>query len=77
MASFARHRQNAEVDPLKADKPWTDAGYVAWLIWGGTTGVNWASEKLERIRRQDMAAVEDLAVGDAVSAITSLIASLS
>ena len=67
MASFARHRQNAEVDPLKADKPWTDAGYVAWLIWGGTTGVNWASDKLERIRRQDMAAVEDLAVGDAVS----------
>jgi hypothetical protein len=59
MASFARHRQNAEVDPLKKDKPWTDAGYVAWLIWGGTTGVNWASDKLERIRRQNMAE-EDL-----------------
>ena len=55
MASFARHRQNAEVSPDKKDKPWTDAGYVAWLIWGGTTGVNWATDKLERIRRQDMA----------------------
>lgn len=59
MASFARHRQNAEVSPDKQDKPWTDAGYVAWLIWGGTTGVNWATDKLERIRRQDMAE-EDL-----------------
>jgi hypothetical protein len=55
MASFARHRQNAEVSPDKQDKPWTDAGYVAWLIWGGTTGVNWATDKLERIRRQNMA----------------------
>lgn len=61
MASFARHRQNAEVDPEKKDKPWTDAGYVAWLIWGGTTGVNWATDKLERIRRQrGQMAEEDL-----------------
>jgi hypothetical protein len=52
MASFARHRQNAEVDPDKKDKPWTDAGYVAWLIWGGTSGITWASRKLEQIRRQ-------------------------
>jgi len=59
MASFARHRQNAEVDPAKKDKPWTDAGYVAWLIWGGETGVSWATDKLERIRRQNMAE-EDL-----------------
>lgn len=59
MASFARHRRNAEVDPEKKDKPWTDAGYVAWLIWGGTTGVNWATDKLERIRRGNMAE-EDL-----------------
>jgi hypothetical protein len=55
MASFARHRQNAEVSAEKKDKPWTDSGYVAWLIWGGTTGVNWAQDKLERIRRGRMA----------------------
>jgi hypothetical protein len=54
MASFARHRQNAEVDPEKKDKPWTDAGYVAWLIWGGTSGVDWAKRKLEQIRRSQI-----------------------
>ena len=59
MASFARHRQNAEVSADRKDKPWTDAGYVAYLIWGGETGVSWATDKLERIRRQNMAK-EDL-----------------
>jgi hypothetical protein len=59
MASFARHRQNAEVSADKKDKPWTDAGYVAWLIWGGESGVSWATNKLESIRRQNMAK-EDL-----------------
>ena len=54
MASFARHRQNAEVSADRKDKPWTDAGYVAYLIWGGETGVSWATDKLERIRRQNM-----------------------
>jgi hypothetical protein len=59
MASFARHRQNAEVSADRKDKPWTDAGYVAWLIWGGESGVTWATNKLESIRRQNMAK-EDL-----------------
>ena len=59
MASFARHRQNAEVSADKKDKPWTDAGYVAWLIWGGESGVTWSTNKLESIRRQNMAK-EDL-----------------
>lgn len=74
MASFTRHRENAEVSADKKDKPWTDAGYVAWLIWGGTSGVNWATDKLERIRRQkqrlmqeEFADPADLKVGDAVS----------
>lgn len=52
MASFARHRRNSEVDPAKRDKPWTDAGYVAWLIWGGESGVSWANRKLVSIRRE-------------------------
>jgi hypothetical protein len=74
MSSFARHRSNAVVDVTKKDKPWTDAGYVAWLIWGGTSGVNWAQEKLERIRRskgqrmeEEFADPADLKVGDEVS----------
>jgi hypothetical protein len=43
MAAFARHRKNAEVAPEYKDEPWRDAGYVAWLGWGGTTGVDWAA----------------------------------
>ena len=50
MASFARHRRNAEVSPEFKSTPWKDKGYVAWLGWGGTTGVEWASRKLESIR---------------------------
>lgn len=44
MAAFARHRANAEVAPEHEDEPWKDAGYVAWLGWGGTTGIEWARE---------------------------------
>lgn len=50
MAQFNRHRENGKLDDDKKGKPWTDAGYVAWLGWGGTTGVDWAismSEKLD------------------------------
>jgi len=43
MAAFARHRKNAEVSPEFKSEPWRDAGYVAWLGWGGTTGVDWAA----------------------------------
>ena len=50
MASFARHRENAEVAPEFKDTPWKDKGYVAWLGWGGTSGVEWASSKLDSIR---------------------------
>ena len=56
MASFARHRKNATVDPKYASTPWKDRGYVAWLIWGGTSGVNWAIRKSEQIRKQKMSA---------------------
>ncbi len=50
MASFARHRENAEVAAEFKSTPWKDKGYVAWLGWGGTTGIEWASNKLESIR---------------------------
>jgi len=42
MAMFNRHRKNAEVDPKFKSEPWKDRGYVAWLGWGGTSGVDWA-----------------------------------
>jgi hypothetical protein len=62
MASFARHRENAEVSPEFKDTPWKDKGYVAWLGWGGTTGVEWAQDKLESIRNN--MSKQNFSVGD-------------
>jgi HK97 family phage portal protein len=50
MAQFNRHRQNAEIDPKYKDEPWKDNGYVAWNLWGGTAGVDWAIKKIKQIR---------------------------
>jgi hypothetical protein len=58
MSAFQRHRQNAEVSAENKSTPWKDAGYVAWLGWGGTTGIEWAQRKLESIRRQKMSKQE-------------------
>jgi len=49
MASFKRHRQNAKIDPKYRGEAWKDAGYVAWLGWGGTAGIEWAIRKLRQI----------------------------
>jgi hypothetical protein len=54
MAAFNRHRKNAEVAPEYKSTPWKDRGYVAWLGWGGTSGVNWAIRKAESIRNGNM-----------------------
>lgn len=53
MAAFNRHRKNATVDPKFKDTPWKDRGYVAWNLWGGTSGVNWAIKKMETIRNKE------------------------
>jgi len=53
MAAFNRHKKNATVDPKYKDTPWKDNGYVAWNLWGGTSGVNWAIKKMESIRNND------------------------
>lgn len=53
MSGFRRHEKNSEVSPEYKDTPWKDKGYVAWLGWGGTTGINWASDKLKSIRNEE------------------------
>ena len=46
MASFARHAQNA-------DTPYSEGcGKLMWDAWGGTAGIEWASNKLESIREK-------------------------
>ena len=50
MAQFNRHRDNATIADEYKDEPWKDRGFVAWNLWGGTAGVDWAIEKMEEIR---------------------------
>lgn len=52
MSGFQRHKKNSEVAPEYKDTPWKDKGYVAWLGWGGTTGIDWAADKLKSIRNE-------------------------
>jgi len=52
MAQFNRHRKNSEVDPKYRDEPWKDAGHVAWLLWGGTTGVDWARGVASKVEKR-------------------------
>lgn len=54
MSAFQRHKKNSEIAPEFEGTPWKDAGHVAWLGWGGTAGVEWASRKLEQIRKQKL-----------------------
>ena len=54
MSAFARHRKNAEIDPKFKDTPWKDRGYVAWLGWGGTSGVNWANSVMDRLEKRQI-----------------------
>ena len=56
MSGFERHRENSKINPDFEGTPWKDRGYVAWLGWGGTEGIEWASRKLQEIR-QEMAEV--------------------
>lgn len=49
MASFKRHEKNSKINPDFKSTPWKDKGYVAWLGWGGSSGVNWAIRKLKSI----------------------------
>jgi len=54
MSAFARHRQNAEVAAEYKSTPWKDRGYVAWLGWGGSAGVNWAGQIMSSLTKRMM-----------------------
>jgi hypothetical protein len=49
MASFIRHESNSEIAKEYKGTPWKDAGYVAWLGWGGDEGIQWAIRKTKQI----------------------------
>ena len=49
MAAFNRHRKNSSISAEHKDTPWKDNGHVAWLIWGGDEGVDWAIKKMDQL----------------------------
>lgn len=50
MAQFNRHRENAKIDPKYKGEPYKDNGYVAWNLWGGTAGVDWAIREVNKLK---------------------------
>lgn len=55
MAQFNRHRGNYEKSKSKPEyktKPWTIPAVVAWLGWGGNTGVDWAIRTSEAMKNK-------------------------
>lgn len=51
MSAFNRHRKNSKISAEYKETPWKDRGYVAWLIWGGDEGVDWAIDKMKKINK--------------------------
>lgn len=55
MSQFNRHRGNYEKAKSKPEyktKPWTIPAVVAWLGWGGTSGVEWAMRVSQSIQNK-------------------------
>lgn len=52
MSAFARHEKNSAVDPKFKSEPWKDNGRVAWLGWGGSSGVKWAKRAYEWYKKR-------------------------
>lgn len=53
MAQFNRHRSNSEIADEYRGEPWRDNGYIAWLIWGGDEGVDWAIRLADAMDKRD------------------------
>lgn len=61
IAQFKRHQTNAKINPKFKGTPWKDAGYVAWLGWGGDAAIlSWApkiirqkEKNLHEIKKQN------------------------
>lgn len=53
MSAFNRHRKNNNPSKKMPDGGPT-AGTIAWLLWGGTSGVNWAKNKSATMNAETM-----------------------
>lgn len=52
IAQFNRHRKNSKISPEFKNEPWRDKGFVSWLGWGGTVGIDWAIRKVDEYERK-------------------------
>jgi len=53
MSEFNRHRKNYRPEKKMPDGGPT-AGTIAWLLWGGTSGVNWAKKKSAAMNAEEV-----------------------
>jgi HK97 family phage prohead protease len=53
MASFARFEEDADPEEEASDGGPT-AAWIAWQLWGGTEGIEWAQETLEKLDEENM-----------------------
>lgn len=52
-AYFDRHEIDSEtIGWLKGEKGFPTAGRIAWELWGGDAGRNWAERKLEQLEAE-------------------------
>ncbi|MBD3216518.1 MAG: hypothetical protein GF311_28145 [Candidatus Lokiarchaeota archaeon] len=56
---FSRHEGNEKIDPKFKDTPWKDAGYIAWLIWGGNAGKKWATDIYKNNKGNQMKSIKE------------------
>jgi hypothetical protein len=57
MSAFNRHRKNYRPQKKMPDGGPT-AGTIAWLLWGGNSGVNWAKKKSATLGAEEFASEE-------------------
>ena len=50
---FSRSEKNKTISPENKNTPWEDAGYVAWLLWGGDKGRAWAEKVKAQMDKAD------------------------
>ena len=56
MAQFARHEENyLKAQAESPTEPWREAAIVAWLGWGGTSGIEWAKKESAKMRKKNPA----------------------
>ena len=76
MSAFNRHRKNNRPEKKMPDGGPT-AGTIAWNLWGGTAGVNWAKKKSAAMNAETFEAEENLDYNSFTNDMEALLAKYS